>query len=103
VTDILQNPVFIQIIAIGGFLIPWVLLLIFKQVDPSKNVKRGVSYGLTAILFVVAVFVSGIYKEWGSSWTAWLFGLMANLIYVKMIFEIVVKTFIPEKWRHSLR
>lgn len=100
--DILQNPVFIQIIAIGGFLIPWVLLFVFKQAEPSKNVKRIISYGLTAILFVVAVFVSGIYKEW-HTWTAWLFGLMANLVYVKMIFEIVVKTFIPDKWRHSLR
>lgn len=100
--NILQNPVFIQIIAIGGFLIPWVLLVIFKSVEPSKNLKRLVSYGLTALLFGVAVLVSGVYKEW-HTWTAWLFGLMANFIYVKMIFEIVVKTLIPDKWRHSLR
>ena len=96
--NILQNPTFVQIVAIGGFLIPWVLLLVFKATEPSKEVKRIISYGLTMILFGVAVAVSGIYRDW-YSWTDWVFGLMGNLLYVKVIYEIVIKTLIPESWR----
>jgi len=96
--NILQNPTFAQIVAIGGFLIPWVLLLVFKATEPSKEVKRIISYGLTVILFGIAVAVSGIYRDW-HSWTAWLLGLMGNLFYVKLIYEIVIKTLIPESWR----
>ena len=99
--NILTNPTFVQILAIGGFLIPWVLLLVFKAAEPSKNVKRLISFGLTAILYIAAIFISKVYAEW-HTWLAWVFGLIANLIYVKMIYEMVVKTFIPDKWRHEL-
>lgn len=98
--DIFNNPTFLAILGIGGLVIPWILVLIFKKTVPEPNVRQWITTGIAIALYVVAFFVSGIFKEWHTvgDWLLGIAGIIVNVSLWKLYHAAAIKL-LPESWR----
>lgn len=95
--DIFNNSTFLSIVGIATPVICLILTFVFRKTEPSKDVKRWISVGLIVLTMAVAIISSGIFKQWVTVWD-WISGIVAVLLYYKIVYEFVIKM-LPESWR----
>lgn len=99
--DIFTNPTFLWIVGLATPVICFILAWAFKKTEPSKNVKQWVSWGLMGAVLLVAILVSGVYKQW-TTVMAWITGIVGYIVYYRLvIYEFVIKM-LPESWRKNM-
>lgn len=99
--DIFNNPTFLGIVGIATPLICLALTLIFKKLKPSKDVKQWISWGIMVVIFLTAIFISGVFKEW-TTFSAWIAGIIGYVIYYRLVvYEFMIKM-LPEEWRKEI-
>lgn len=105
--DIFNNPTFLAILGIGGLVIPWILVLIFKKTVPEPKTRQWIATGIAIALYVVAFFISGVYKGWtvtgdtAQSILNWLLGIAGIVVNVGLwkLYHAAAIKLLPESWR----
>lgn len=93
--NILNEPVFLSIIAIMAIVIPFGLKLFYDKVEVGKTVKKIIPLALTAIVTAVAIIVDKTWLGW-TGWMEWCVGIGLAFGLMETVYVNFVKGWIPK-------